>query len=1046
MIKKSTFLFRGIREKVMLLFICSLAIFSGKLFAQSPNAKQAVKSYVTGVVSADGETLPGVTVKNKTASTAVITDIDGAYRIGVTGPNDVISFSYIGFQVVDKLVGAQEKINVTLTSASKELEDVVVVGYGSTRKRDVTGAIVSVTAEEIEKRIPTNIFEAIQGQAPGVQVVTGSGQPGESASVVIRGSSTMNDGGIGPLYVVDGVPTTNVDAINPYDVASVEILKDAASAAIYGSRSANGVIIITTKKGSQKAPIIEARYLHSINQLTHTMPQMNTQQYRAMQKGLIQYMNGEGSTLVPTLVKNVMASQMADSLNFLLNANNNYQDIAFNPAHKNQLDMSVGGGSEKLKYFIGGGYLGEKGIISNTSYDRISTRLNADYIANDKLTLGTRVSLSYGKKKGIDEGGFLNTLLGRKPNISLYYPDNTIIGVLWGSTPLALNTQTNFADTYNASFFQMAEYKINKDLTFTTNVNGVLSLYRYNYMRPTLLSESYLTNFGQHNSTMNWNWLNENYLNYTKSINNTHNFTGLLGVSAQSWRNEVDFYSGRNSATDAIYTQNAFAANFDLTKTGTTASAHTLASLFSRFTYNYKSRYLFTANFRADGSSRFARDKKVGYFPSASAAWRFSDEGFMQWTKRLKIYDAKLRVSYGITGNESIGDYESILSYGIGGIYDGISGVTASRISVDDLGWEETAQANVGMDLAFANNRFQVTLDYYNKVTSNLLAAYEIPKEWGFNTVRKNIGSITNRGLELGVTGDVIKNKNNNLKLAFNISANRNRVKEIASGIPYIFNDTWWISQGQPLGDFYGYKSLGIFAYDQSNAFSNNWEQLTPVFQRDASGEMIKDVNGKYQLAHYELNNAQYQGTVNQKTLPDGTPFRGGDVNWYDSPEDANGTGVITDKDRMVLGNAQPDFTGGINATFTHKNWSLFVSSYFSIGGEIYNAAKYNLVQGSMLAFSTVPPVDFLNNFWIQQGDEVAYGRPFTDRFQNARSVNSFYLEDASFVKIRNIRLSYTLPTKWAAKAKLRRVGVYTYVNNAFTFTGYSGYDPEFSA
>jgi len=1049
--KNFTFLLRDVGKRIALCLTLGCCTLSGNLQAQNvaqkntPVKKDAVTAAtVTGTVYGDGVSIPGVTVKNKNTNVTVITDKDGVFRIAIAAPTDILSFSYLGYQNAERVAGNGSRISITLLSTSNELKDVVVVGYGTAKKRDITGAIVSVTAEDIEKRTPTNVFEALQGQAPGVQVTTGSGQPGESASVVIRGTSTMNNDGIGPLWVVDGVPTTNVDAINPYDIASMEILKDAASAAIYGSRSANGVIIITTKKGSSRAPVIELRYLHSINELTHTVPQLNTAQYRDMQKGLSRYIQGEGKLLVPAAVQNVLAAQMADSLNFLLNADNDYQDIAFNPAHKNQIDASIGGGSEKLKYFIGGGYLGEKGIITNTSYDRITTRVNADYIPNARLTLGTRFNVSYGKKKGIDEGGFLNSLLSRKPNLSLYYPDNSIIGTLWGSSPLALNLQTNFSDIYNASFYQMAEYKITKDLKFTTNVNGVLGLVRYNFMRPTLLSDGYLNNFGSHTSTMNWNWLNENYLNYSKSINNVHNFTALLGVSAQSWRTEIDGYSGRNSATDAIYTQNAFAANFDLTKTGTTASAHTLASLFSRVTYNYKSRYLFTANMRADGSSRFAKDKRIGYFPSASAAWRFSDEAFMQWTKKLKIDDAKLRVSYGVTGNESIGDYESILSYGIGGIYDGVAGVTAARIAVDNLGWEQTAQSNVGLDVSFAKSRFQLTVDLYNKVTTNLLAAYEIPKEWGFNTVRKNIGSITNKGLEIGLTGDLIKTKNTTVNLGANISFNSNRIKEIAGGIPYLFNDTWWISQGQPIGDFYGYKAQGIFAYDQSNAFSSNWEQLTPVFQMDAAGQMIKDANGKFLLSNYTLGGAPYAGQVNQKKLPDGTPFRGGDMNWENGDGDANG--IITDKDRMVLGNAQPDFTGGFNFNIRHKSWSLFVASYFSIGGEIYNAAKYNLVQGSMNGLSTVPSFDFQHNFWIQQGDMVDYARPYSDRFQNARAVSSYYLEDASYLKIRNIRLSYLLPAKWVSKIKLRGINLYGYVNNAFTFTGYSGYDPEFSS
>ena len=350
MTKIFTILLRG--TCIGCLLVCFVTLLYENSVAQTAPAKPVAPSssqtIVTGTVMAEGQTLPGVSVKNKTTNAVVSTDANGAYKIPVSNPNNILTFSYLGYDILDRLVGTQKQINVTLISSTKELKDVVILGYGSARKRDVTGSIVSITSEDIEKRMATNVYEALQGQASGVQVTSGSGQPGEGASVVIRGTSTMNDGGIGPLWVVDGVPMTNVDAINPYDIASMEILKDAASAAIYGSRSANGVIIITTKKGSQKNPVIEARYLHSINQLTHTLPQMNSAEYRNLQKNLTQYINGEGSTLVSTAVKNVMASQIADSLNYLLNADNDYQDIAFNPAQKDQLDLSVGGASEKL--------------------------------------------------------------------------------------------------------------------------------------------------------------------------------------------------------------------------------------------------------------------------------------------------------------------------------------------------------------------------------------------------------------------------------------------------------------------------------------------------------------------------------------------------------------------------------------------------------------------------------------------------------------------------------------------------------------------------
>lgn len=1026
---------------ILLLFFLFVQTNALKLlFAQQNKATNTV----TGTVSVDGFTLPGATVKNMTTRAGAITDDNGHYQIVITGPKDILQFSFLGYERVDRVAGISKIINVTLGKSSTELYEMMVVGYGVQKKRDITGAIVSVSKEDIEKKMPANVFEALQGNVAGVQITSGSGAPGEGASVVIRGISTMNDAGIGPLWVVDGVPTTDINNINPYDIESMEVLKDAASAAIYGSRSANGVIIITTKKGSEKAPVIEVRYQHSLSQLTHKLPQINSKQYRQMQKSLFEYSNGEGAGLVSSVVRNVLNSQMNDSLNYLLNADNDYQDLSFRIAQKDQLDISFGGGTDRLKYMLTGGFYNEQGIIDNTGLKRISARINTDFKATSKLNLGTRVNFSFARRDGIDEGGFLNSLLQRKPNLALTYPDETTIGMLWGLNPLAANLQTNFTDIFKTSFSQFVEYQFTKELKFTSSINTNFSLYRSNFMRPTLLSNEYLENYGRHTSTLNYDWMNENYFNYTKTINYDHNITAMLGLSLQGWKEEVDYFSGKNSATDAVYTQNAFAAHFDLTSTGTTETAHNMASAFSRFTYNYKSRYLLTANLRADGSSRFAKNKKVGYFPSLSAAWRFSDEGFMSWSKQVSLNDAKLRLSYGTTGNESISDYESLLSYSIGGIYDGVSGVTASRIAVDDLGWEQTAQTNAGIDLMFKNSRFKLTADYYDKTTTNLLANYEIPKEWGFNTVRKNIGSIINRGLELSFSGDIVKTKNVTFNVNTNISFNHNIVKELAQGIPYIYNNKWWISEGRPLGDFYGYTNSGVFQHDQSNAFNNDWERLTPVFKLDGNGRYITDTNGKYELDYYLLGNTVYSGDVKQKKLPDGTPFRGGDIDWKENPE--NTDGIIDDEDRTVIGNAQPDFTGGLSFNLRYKNWTLFASTYYSIGGKIYNQARYYRDMASMENFATLPSYEWLDNFWVKQGDDVTYPRPYGDRFQNNREVNSLYLEDASYIKIQNIRLNYFFNTKDIKHLNITGLRVSVYINNPMSFTNYSGYDPEFSS
>ena len=1011
-------------------------------FAQNKKNDAKVVRTVTGTINAGGPfpgPLPGASVFNIKTRQGVVADENGNYSIGVTGPEDILQFRFLGYKDLDRIAGVADRLDVTMEDASDVLDETVVIGYGTTKKRDITGSIVSVTKEDIENKMPTNIFDVLQGSAAGVQVTSGSGQPGEGSSVIIRGTSTMNDAGVGPLWVVDGVPTSDIDQLNPYDIESIEVLKDAASAAIYGARSANGVILVTTKRGNESNPVLEVRYQHSFASLTHKLPQINANEYRRMQEGYREYAETEGraleedekNRLVSRAVYNVLMSQLGDPYNALLNNDNDYQKIAYRLAHKDQVDLSFGGASRQLKYMLMGGFYNEQGIIKNTNFRRASLRLNADYTANKVLAVGTKVNLSYAKKDGVDEAGYLNSILSRKPTLSLYYPDGTLIGTLWGISPLSADLQTNFNEYFRGSLFQYVDLKFTDYLKWTTNLNANFGLVRHTYMRPTALSDQYLHNNGEQRATMTFDLMNENYLNFNYTVKDVHNIQAMAGFSIQSWRTALDYYKGKDSATDAVWTMNAFAANFDLTATGSTETRHRMFSGFARFTYNYKSRYIFSANMRADGSSRFASDRKVGVFPSASAAWRFSDEKFLRpLTKALKLTDGKIRVSYGLTGNEAIGDFDSQLSYAIGGIYDGVAGVTASRIAVNDLGWERTRQLNVGLDLSFMQGRFQITLDYFDKLTDNLLANYEIPKEWGFNTVRKNIGSIDNRGVELAFRGTLVNKKNWYLHLDANLTYSRNRVVELANHTAYIHSDNWYISEGRPLGDFYGYKNLGVFAYDESNAFTPDWAQLTPVFNEGV-------------FSGYTLNGQPYTGEVLQKTLPSGVPFRGGDINWEENPDYRDG--IINDKDRMILGNAQPFLTGGLSLTFRYKQFTLTAASYFSFGGKIYNFARYNQDRNSMAAWSTTPTVNWVDNFWVRPGDKVDYPRPYADSFQNDRSVNSRYIESGSYFKIRNIRLTYRLKPQVVQKMKMRGLAFYVYITNPVTFTSYSGYDPEFS-
>lgn len=1011
-------------ERIVRIVGCLMAFFNFLLLVQPINAQTSGKVSVKGVVLDEaGETLPGATVTEKGTKNVAATDLDGKFTIKVSKSGATLIVSYVGY--VTKEVTSKPDMKVILSENSKNLDEVVVVGYGTMKKRDVTGAISSISSKDIEQKMATNVFEALQGQTAGIQIISGSGQPGETSSIKIRGTSTFSADGVKPLYIVDGIPLDDIDGINPTDIASMEILKDAASAAIYGSRSANGVIIITTKQGEAGKPRIDVKYNHSWGTLSHKLAQANRADRRYYDNARRQYFldNNIGNA-------DESIQMIQDSLNVFFNVDNDYQDMILQTAQKDQVDISVGGGSDKIKYFINTGYFNERGIVPNTAFQRLTTRINSDYKPVKWMNMGSRIALTYSKKEGINENALLNAMLSRRPYFSTYYPDGSLVGVFNGQkNPIAqVEYTTDFTDAYKGNFYQFFEFDIYKGLKFRTNINANFSLSKRKKLYPSIITDEWQkSNEGGSYNYLGWNWMNEDYFSYSHKWGD-HNFSAMAGFSAQRWSNQNEILVGTNSSTDYIYTMNAFASNLTQTSTGTWQTSHSLASLFARITYDYKGRYLLTANVRRDGSSRFAENNKWGNFPSASVGWRISDEKFMQFAKPT-LDDAKIRVSYGVTGNESIGNYDYVYTYSPSTIYDGVGGVSATRIGKDNLKWEETKQFNLGLDLNFWNSRLTITADYYDKYTDGLLANYQLPKESGFAYMKTNVGEMSNRGFEIAVTGDIIRTKDWKWNASFNISRNINRIEKLSEGKAYMEGDIWWMQEGGRVGDFYGFKSAGVFAYDESNAFTDKWEQLTPVFE-----------NGVFQYK-YLLDGKEYAGNIRQKTLPNGKPFRGGDYNW----EEPEGTrdGVIDDNDRMVIGNAMPDVTGGLNTTVTWKNLSLYLGFYYSLGGQIYNAAEHNR---NMFKYTgTTPSPEVIHNMWLHPGDQAIYPRPYNDDYNNARMGNSFYLEDASFIRLQNIRVAYDLPENWIKKLMLKNINIYAFVNNALTWTNYSGFDPEFS-
>lgn len=1011
------------RTKVRLLqsfLLITLGLFTSVNFIYSQSSFS-----VKGVVAdKTGFPLPGANVTEKGTANGTITDLDGNFSLNVSKKGAVLVVSFIGYS--SKEIAVKNNIvEVILEEDLKLLDEVVVVGYGTMKKRDVTGAITSVSSEAIEKKMATNVFEALQGASAGVQVISGSGQPGESSSIKIRGTSTFSAEGVTPLYIVDGVPLENIDGINTNDITSMEILKDAASAAIYGSRSANGVIIITTKSGEEGKARIDVKYNHSWGTLSHKVAQTNRKERLMYDQYRKEYFETYGGGNPDESI-----DILNDPLNAFFNVDNDYLDMITTTAQKDQIDVSVGGGTKKLKYFINTGYYNEKGIISNTGFQRLNSRINSDYSPTDWMNMGSRLSLTFSKKKGLNEGQLLSSVLSRRPYFNTYYPDGSLVGVFNGQkNPIAqINHTTDFTESYKANFFQFFEIKFSKYLKFRTHINANFYLDKRKKLEPSIITDEWQKqNRGYSYNYLNWNWMSENFITYARKIKE-HNFSVMLGVSAQQWRYENETFIGMNSSTDFIYTMNAFASNFDLSGTGSLLTNHSMASLFGRVTYDYKGRYLFTANMRRDGSSRFSKNNKWGNFPSASIGWRFSDEQFMKFSNGF-LEDGKIRLSYGITGNEAIGNYDYIYSYSPSSIYDGVGGVVPTRIGKDNLKWEETKQFNIGLDLNFWNSRLTLTADYYDKYTDGLLANYQLPKESGFSYMKMNVGEMRNRGFEIALAGDLIRSKDWTWNASFNISKNINRIEKLSEGKAYMEGDIWWMEEGGRVGDFYGFKSNGVFSYDESNAFTANWEQLTPVFD-----------NGVFQYK-YLLDGNEYTGEIHQKKLPNGKPFRGGDYNWIE-PEGSS-DGVIDDNDRMVIGNAMPNVTGGLTTTLTWRNLSLYLGFYYSLGGEIYNSAEHNR---NMFKYSgTTPSPEVIYNMWLKPGDKALYPRPFNDDYNNGRMGNSFYLEDASFIRLQNVRIGYDVPKEWISKLMLKNVNIYAFVNNALTWTNYSGFDPEFS-
>ena len=1019
-ISKKSGIARLKNNAAVLLLLLLFSVFTIPAWAQN-----AIK--VTGVVKDNkGATLPGVSVKVKGSTLGTLTDIDGKYSLNVPNTSAILVFSYVSFNTKEVTVGSNKAIDVTLTDASTDLSEIVVTGYGqSVTKRDLTGSIATVSAKQIEERQPVNLADALQGQIAGAQVVTDGGDPFSQGTIQIRGASSLNSTGNGPLYVIDGVINNDANFLNPADIASIEVLKDASSVAIYGSRGANGVIIITTKRGKEGKPNVRVDYYHLFGKLAHKLHTVSANDLRYYRS-----QRGDGNA---TLI---------DSTNHYLNADNDYQDLLFRTGNKDNLSVSVSGGQKGLTYYTGVNYYSDKSIAINSYAQNVRVTSNVDYQGSEKLKISNNLSYSYITGNSIDVGSSAKQVFERNPWTSLYKPDGTYNGYIESKrNPVAQavygqNVPTNISVQDNI----MVNYQLLKELRFTTSFNSRLDNKNTAKFTPDIITNgSAGPNSGSNELDKILTYEFQAFLNYNKTFVKDHHVTGLLAFTRDRTREDDYQFAGTNYLSELVHTTNVATLNLANGATAYDATYYGSESVFGRLGYDYKGRYFINGTLRRDGSSRFGPDNKWGNFYAGAIAWRFSDEPFMAWAKNW-LDDGKLRYTIGTAGNDRVGNftYSSFIDFG-GGSYNGSNiAYPDTQIGNPTIKWESTKTQNFGLDLTLLKGRLTITPEYYIKATYGLLYPKKTPEESGVVQGSINLGNIESRGFELAISGTPISKKD----LSWNVNANitiQNAavVKSLADHQPYIVSTSFQIKEGGHVGDFYLLKNLGVYQYDVSNAYAADGSRLTPV------GVVVDKATNTSTATGYTLNGQPYTGPIHQISR-NGYVLKGGNTMW----QDTNNDGVINDDDRIITGNAIPKFFFGINNYVKYKGFSLNFLFNGSFGNKVYNS----VANGQNAFSSTYSPPTYaaIYNSWHNQGDVVTYPNFRTinkDQYGDiSNGINSLYMEDGSFIRLSSAKLTYDLGARLASKIKSRSIQLYIYGNNLATWTNYDWYDPEFTS
>lgn len=983
--------------KGVLLINSSFLIIIITSVRSSAQIQPLINSTLSGTVvdQKTKEPLPGAIVQIEGVTHQVQTDSRGKFDF-VTGqkfPYTLI-ISYIGYEKL-RVVANGTPITIELREVINELNGVVVVGYGTQKRSDLTGAVSSVSQSAL-KQPATSIDQALKGAAAGVQVTQTSGQPGGGVSIRIRGGASIQ-GGNEPLYVIDGfplynsssstgvlsgTPTNPLASINPGDIESVDILKDASATAIYGSRGANGVVIITTKKGKADRTAITYEGSFGSQSVLKTIDVLGARDFAILRNEVL--FDTKPSAGAYQYLSQAQIDQLGQGTR--------WQQEAFRKAPTQNHQLSISGGSQKVQYLLSGNYLNQEGIIKNTDFSRISFRANVDAKPSDKFKLSA--SLTANKSDAnVAPSGIIGSLLIMPPTATIYDPDgsytlrNPFENIF--ANPIATLRETINKSTVNRLLGSaFGEYSIIKDLNLKVLLGVDVSNQKDKYYIPSTIYEGKTSNGSASLGALNYySWLNENTLTYNKSLGR-HNFDALIGFTQQEASNE-SFKAGAEQFVSNELTYNSLQSGSTLVRPNSDHYSWVLHSYLARVNYNYNNLYYLTSSLRKDGSSRFGKNNKWGSFPSVAASWRISNEGFFK-PLLAKINELKIRASFGTTGNLEIGQYQSLstlysLNYLLGGSV--LTGFAANRIPNDNLGWETTYQYDAGLDIAFFNKRLLLTLDGYYKKTTDLLLNVEIPWTTGYSSSLQNYGSVENKGFELAV-------RTKNLTGEFhwdtdlNISINRNKVLTIGNGASSYISGNYVIQVGQPLGTFYGTVTDGILQAGEEIAEGKFTGSAAPK----AGDRLYKDVSG------------------------DGT--------------------FTTAADRTIIGHAQPDFIFGLGNTFSWKGFDLSVFLQGSYGNQIINGNRQTLEMftGQQNASTTAL------ERWTAGNPGATIPRAKLDP---APIFSNRFVEDGSFLRLKSVSLGYTLPKELTNKLRLHTVGVYVTGQNLLTWTKYTGFDPE---